>query len=617
MKIDSLADLIAGPGYAPKAWQSTRPDETWSHKPQVSRGEDLRRVLALPRRPPPDGPRSEALIELMTARYGITGPCRCAELKMPCISRLRIAQAWSLFELGLHGGLLGFIQVGAGKTLIDILAPLAIKGCKKALLLLPSTLTDQLVRHYQAHAGHFRVPSMIVHTRPEWRAVVPGAPVLHVYPYSRLSRPEATVFIEGLQPDTILADECHKLRHAGTATTGRVLRYFKKHPTTRFAGWSGSITDASIKDYAHLAALALRYASPLPIDPIIVTEWATAVDPSDFPAPPGALLDFCRPGEHVQSGFRRRLLDTAGVVSSTGVTVEAALDIRPRPIDAVPPEVEGALRKLRELWVRPDGEEMLDALEVNRCALQLAQGFFYWWDFPNGEPDELIDEWREARKEWRSDVRSKLRDRLEHFDSEDLAKRAAMRAWGDVAIHDKTLPLWKADTWPRWRDVAGLVKPVTRTHRLHPFLVEDAAAWADANRGVVWYRERAFGLWLSELSGLPLHAGGPGAGERLLQEKGDRSIVASIKSHGTGRDGMQYLFDRQLVGSPPASGSEWEQLLGRLHRTGQGSKVVSTEYYDHTEELRDNVDEAVRRAAYVEGTTPYGRQKLQAGRRGE
>jgi hypothetical protein len=128
----------------------------------------------------------------------------------------------------------------------------------------------------------------------------------------------------------------------------------------------------------------------------------------------------------------------------------------------------------------------------------------------------------------------------------------------------------------------------------------------------VWYASSAFGAWVSELSGLPLHGGGVGAGKRIAEERGDRSIVASLLSHGTGRDGLQYLFHRQLIAQPPSSSTAWEQLLGRLHRTGQEAPIVYADAYRHTREVEASVDQAMARALYVEQTLG-ARQKLRVG----
>lgn len=643
-----LDALVAAPGFAPKAWQTEAPRDIFAgNKPPVQPSADLNRVLALPRRPKvePDTAEARRLVAWANDTFGLknAGPCSCAEIDpqraakgSACITALKMIQAWGLHELHLHNGLLGIVTVGGGKTILGMLAPLAVRGCKKALLIVPPTLVEQLIREYRLLSQHFRVPELAVHGTVRVHFPRENAPQLNVLPYSWLSRPTSTQWLENLGPDLIIADEADKLANANSAGTSRVLRYFQAHAdTTRFACWSGSITDDHLADYAHLSALALREGSPLPIDPETVDEWGRAIDPSDYPAPPGALLQLCDardasddPAENVHEGFYRRLTETPGVVTSTGAAISTPLVINERVPPAIPntprpdpraaldaamvhvhaaygdgcwPGLVDCLKLVRDKKIRPDGEELLDPLEWTRCAMQLACGFFYRWRFPRGESKELIAEWKLARKEWRRELRKRLSKREPHLDSEYLGEQAAMRAWGDKPqIAD--LPSWQAVTWPRWRDIRAAVMHETETILLDDYLARDAAEWGRTHRGVIWYETRAFGEWVARLSGLPLHTGGANAAKLIAKEKGDRSIVASISSHGRGRDGLQRVFCDQLVAMPPSSSSRWEQLLGRLSREGQTADRVDGEVYAHTRELRRAISQALRRAAYVEGT---------------
>lgn len=611
----SLSSLVAEPHFAPREWQTVAPDACYAGRKQgVEMSPDLERILALPRRDVPEAgsPRAEALIDVLSERFRRDNPrCACAEIAPerdePCITRLRRSQAWTLYEIGLDQGALGSIMVGDGKTILNILAALAMPECRCALLLVPPNLIHpQLVSDYALISQHFRVPSLIVHDKTAHTVLVDGAPTLHVLPYSRLSRPESTAFLEVLRPDTIIADEVDRLRHADTAGTSRVLRYFAAHPETRFCGWTGSLTNTSPRDYGHLAALALRMRSPVPIDVDQLDAWCRALDPkAPFPAPPGALLDLCEPGEHLYEGFRRRVSETRGFITTTEPSVSAALVIDERPAPEIPDSVEEALALVRGEWRRPDGEELVDALAMVRCAQELACGFFYRWRFPRiqGAPQEraTIEAWLEARKNWRRELRVKLRAREEHLDSDKLCALAAMRAHEQIPNPDG-LPVWKSVYWPEWSRVKKTVVYETEPVRLDPYLAEDAAEWALSNRGIVWYQHTDFGRWVAELSGLPLHGGGPNAGADIMRERGDRSIIASISSHGRGRNGLQFLFSEQLVANPPSDPTRWEQTLGRLHRPGQKAPVVRALVYRHTDELAQYVDDALKRAAYVQGT---------------
>lgn len=632
----AIESLVAKSGFAPHEWQSTAP--ATGFKAPVADSEELRRIIDLPRRPEvaADSERARALVELMSKRFGrVNKSCECqARWKRACITTLRPIQAIFLYEVGLCGGGVGAIGTGFGKTLLDILLPLAMKetrGCETALVLIPPTLVDQFISDYELYSQHFRVPSLVVHGR-SYVQLVEGAPTLHVVAYSRLSGEKATTLLGEIRPDFVIADEFQNIANPDAVRTSRVLRYFDEHEeTTRAVIMSGSLSDDSIKDYAHGAAMALKRLSPLPRGdkgPEVVEDWARALDacgPGDWPAPPGALLRLCNPGEHVQTGFHRRLVETAGFIATQEPSIDAELCIDERRAPEMPDEIAEALRKLRDTWKRPDDEELVDALSVARCARELAVGIYNYWFYPRldrmGRPDPKgtpqdpikILEWFDARKEWRCEMREVLRERREHLDSPLLVTRAAMRYHGDEAYDEPDrlarglgpLPIFKSRCWPRWRDKKNSIVYETKTRRLHEYLATDAAEWAHENRGIVWYRNPAFGEWVAELSGLPFY------GARGLQlknskgaivEDGTRSIIASSESYGTGFDGLQFLFDDQLVCQPMSSSVKWEQLLGRTFRIGQRAKVIRAWVYRHTPELADAVDDALARAEYVQRT---------------
>ena len=533
----------------------------------------------------------------MTARLSRNNTaCECAKLGHRCLKELKPVQGWALYEAGIAGGLLGAIGVGSGKTILDILAPLVVKDCRLAVLLVPPNLVAQLMREYKALSQHFRVPSIVF---KEQGSIVPGTPVLHVMPYSLFSRAQSTELLETLKPDLIIADECHKLKHKNSATTSRVLRYFSAHPTTRLCAWSGTITTKSIKDYAHLLKFALRESSPLPLDYNVLEEWSLAIDPNDWPAPEGSLKVLMSQGETVQQGYYRRLVETRGVVATKGGSVDASIIINERQAPPMPAQVKTALKDLRQTWTRPDGEELVSALDVSRVAHELACGFYYRWIYPRKESAKVIDEWFRVRGLWNKELREKLKHRLPHLDSPLLCTNAAQRA------HDKykgPLPVWQSEYFEEWQAVKETVQPETEAVWLSDFLVLDSAKFGTHSRGIVWFDHAAFGHEVSRVSGLPYHGGGPKAEQAILAERGDRSLVVSIHAHGVGRDGLQRHFDTQLVTSPPSSGGVWEQLLGRLHRQGQESDEVTTEVYRHTEEVRSSVDSALLQARYIEDT---------------
>ena len=636
------------------AVRKTAYDNPFASKPAIGSSPELSRILAIPRRDPlklditdADGnvlgttPDAQAIVSLMNDRLGYDNPnCKCAELHppRPCIKTLLPPQAWTLYEARLANGIAGAVGVGSGKTGLNILTPMVIPNVKVCVLLVPSTLQEQLLRDYDAWHQHFRLPNLILtdnRTRfPKGQAT--GLPTVYVVAYSMFSRAGSTSTLDQLHPDLIIADEAHKLRYRDTATTGRVIRYLKNNPDTRFCFWSGTITDKSIRDYAHLSYYALKDQSPVPIEPAIVDEWATAIDPGELQAPPGELLKFCKSGETLYDGFHNRLADTRGFVKTSSASFGGSISFSERVLKQdVPKAVNERLHDLRESWQRPDGEEFADALSVAKCALELACGFYYKWKYPAGHvksqgcecerlqaaavtPEDkkkkcpacsrLIQKWLDARKSWHRELREKLKgERKEHLDSPLLCQNAAIR-YEDNYSGD--LPVWRSDSWVPWRDVKDLVDPVSEPVWIDTFLAEDAAQWGMEHKGLIWYDHNAFADKVREISkkldkngeGFTVHGGGKDAGKLILAEKGDRSIIVSVMAHSEGRDGLQYCFNKQLWVSPMKSAKEWEQGLGRLHRKGQKEDGIENWVYRHTKELRDSIEEAFRRSKYIQGT---------------
>lgn len=613
----------------------------------VSNSEDLTRILAIPRRKPLDlnSVEADAMVEYEMRKYARHNPnCVCKDIDLQiklgnrtCIKRFLPVQAWALYEMSLMGGLVGSVPVGAGKTLLSVMGALAL-GEANTLLLVPPGLIEQLILDYQLIAEHFIVPSIIV-TRSggysnSWKRVRSGMPILHVLPYSLLQTKGNSTWIDNLGPTAIIADEVDALKDLGSARTKRIIRYFTGNDQmtpeqravrsrTKFACWTGSLTDQSVTEYSHLAAFALKYNSPVPLDQNTALEWARCLDAVPNPAPPGALIKLCNPGESVRSAYRRRLSETCGfiVTGTSNVKISGGEslvrnNISEREPPVIPSIVQSALDCVRN-FERPDtlagskyNEEIVEAMEQARYAQQIATGMFYRWIFPRQEPASLIDSWFAARKAWRKEQRYKLFENIEQMDSPGLLEDAAKRYYGELP-KELGKPVWKSEAWPAWRDVKDLVVPKTQAVRLHPFLVEDATQWATSNLGIVWYNMVEFAQWMGELSGLPVHEGGPHAAAALRKERGDRSIIASIKSHGRGRNGLQFLFDKQLIAQTPASARIYEQLLGRLHRQGQKSNVVHTEVYLHTPEVSNSFEQALRRAEYVKETMGQNQKILE------
>ncbi len=603
---------------------------------------DLDRILILPKRQPVDcerergadgrpvrrwTPEAQALIDVMTAKYSL-GPreCKCRELGYEfCITEFNPAQAWILRELPRVGGIFGMISAGFGKTLAGILAPLALPSVRTWALFIKPDQRFHYRKNYLRAREHFRVPSIVFDNATlQGSYIVPGTPVLHVIPYSLLSNPKSTTLLEQLDPDGLILDESHLVAAKTSSRTVRLLRYLTRRNNEGRAvvqcNWSGSTIKKTMKDASHLAAHSLGMGSPYPLDPDEVEAWSVVIDPSPVPDTTsstakalhkvfGEALNDRLPifGHHastkVREGHRDRIIQTPGVVSTRSSSVNCSLTIRERVPPAMPEVVKTALSGVRNDWVRPDGEELVEALQQTECAREVACGFYSYWAFIHGEPDELIEEWYAARKAWNKELRVKLRHGEPHLDSPMLCANAAERAWRQPRyIGD--LPVWPADSWPAWAKIKDKVQPDPRTKWLDDWLARDAAEWTKSHKGIVWCQSRAFGKRVAEIAGINYHGGGPEAEARILAEDGKRAIVASIPAHGTGRDLLQARFSEQLVAEIPASGDGWEQLLARLAREGQQADTVETDVFLHASEIKDAMRKAVMYSEFIQSTTP-------------
>lgn len=583
--------------------------------PEQESTSELERILALPRRRPPHESELRVLAKELEGKYGLGDVlCKCESVhNRACCKHLLPVQAWALKEVAMAGGLVGPIGVGHGKTLLDLLTPMAIP-CRVALLIVPSNLVRQLTEaDIPFYSGHWRLPNI---AGAMWQ--YPGRPLLHILGYSRLSGAKSTELIETLNPDLIILDEAHSLSDTSSVRGKRFMRYLRAHPGIKLACWSGTLTKRSLLDWAHFPVHALKGGSPVPRDYPSQQFWAAATDPNDFGASPaGDLTKLCAPGESVEAAFGRRVQETIGVVrSGDAAACQASLVLSERPLP-VAPKVREAVSRVRDTWQRPDGEELVDPLAVARCMREVSCGFYYYWAWPRGESKAVRTEWLAARKAWHQELREKLKRSTAHMDSPLLLTRAAIR-WFEgftyidaedrrrrkkVPPHSSTAfpghPTWASETWERWKKARPTAQPVTATTWFDESLLRDVESWLSEGPGLAWYEHDAIRRAIKLPPGAVVCGPGDEGNLRVLSLKGSERVLISIKAHGTGKN-LQ-MFCRNLVANPPSGGAEWEQLMGRTHRQGQKADEVSVEVYRHTKPFRDAVETARTRAGYIQG----------------
>ena len=527
---------------------------------------EVARILALPR------------IEGMRAP-----PTNAHTLRLPGPSPavLRPGQLAALGEAQRERGLLGVIGVGQGKLLISLLAPSVIEGVERPLLLVPAQLVPQTRTELQ-----------------RWSAVFRVHPNLKVMSYNDLSTATGQAALQAHNPDLIIADECHHLRHRTAARTRRLVRWFQENPTTLFVALSGTITSRSVADFDHLSELALRERSPLPREWLELEAWAAVMDAHGEPTShqTGAvapLLAAFPKAANAREAFLMRLRSAPGVICTIDTSAaECSLRLEPHRLPDPPPALRDALRDLRRAWVLPDGTEILRASDFAAAERQLQSGFYYVWDWGAAGPDQ---EWLAARAAWSAEVRSILARRLPFVDSPLQAETwvrsrpntgaaAALAAW--EAIEDRCRPPQVA----RWVSYAVMDATLRRVEALEH----------DHGAVLVWVESVAV---MDVLESMGLDVLRPG---QPVPTK-PRTLVLSRHSHGVGRN-LQGWSTNLLV-EPMSSGTAIEQLIGRTHREGQEADEVYIEVIHWTALPLRGIEAAMEDARYVETSTGQ-RQKL-------
>jgi len=537
----------------------------------VTRSDDFRRIAALPRRTEwTDYSEALTLAFALPPRKPGTCPSNC-----PCrgtgVMKLRPLQAWALSEFLEQRGGIGMLSAGSGKTLVSLLLPILL-GWQRPVLFVPASLRDKTVKiDMPLLARHWRLPPL------------EGPGSLEVCSYEELSQTSFADYLELRKiPDGIISDECHKLAHRSAARTKRILRFFSKFPTTEFIGMSGSIVHRSVMDYGHTFHIALKETSPLPHGFMELKTWADCLDEGipDFARPdPGALRDFCAVGETPRDGYRRRLLETAGVVASSDLSTNIGLQICELPMPKIPPKVVEAFQRLRNKSELPEGEMATTALDQLRHARELLLGFYLRWVWPkteDGKPGKPDLEWMKKRRAWRKYVR-KMTTRS-HFgkwlDTEAQVAKAVIN--GDVECKENEVSVTgkvirnNVNVYAEWVEMrearrplwGGKPEPNKEVVWLSDYMIEALEQWASKNVGIVWVENIGFLEKLRERGNVCF-----GAGENEIElEDGSRSVFASF-AHAVGKN-LQ-MWSRMCFSAPLQSGKAWEQALARQHRPGQ------------------------------------------------
>ena len=535
---------------------------------------DAERIRALPRLP-------EELPDFTPHLRGFRG-------KMV----FRDAQNQMLLNAMLGKGLVALAAVGSGKTLVCFMLPRVLKA-RRPLLVIPAQMRPQARADFREYSEHFTMP------RPS-RAK--GTPGLMMRTYEEISHPHNKGLLGKIQPDLIICDEAHKVRHLSSTRTKRIAAYLRDNPETLFCALSGTLANTSILDYAHLIRWALKEGSPLPFDPEMLKAWSRVVDlKSTEPAD----LEAFSPVVHItgqggQMGFRAMFNTIPGLMATEVGGVEASLYLHSRR-PQMPKTVLDMMAQVRDTWRTPSGEEIDSPFRLGNILRQISFGFYYYWDW-KGEPDK---EWLAARASWAKAVRRILAAHIEGMDSPAMVYNAVKRA---VQTKKGRLPRFLIESWLTWRVQKkkrwnGQPTPPTKIAWVDDYLVDDALAWAREQKDppILWYEHKAVAIRLYQKSKLPVLGGGQRAARLLAQTTKPSLCALSIPAHYQGKN-LQ-TWGNQLILGAVSDPNVFEQLLGRTHRKGQDRPEVHATYYAHGL-FRNSLLVARAGAKTIEATTP-------------
>lgn len=563
---------------------------------------------------------------------------------------LKTQQAQAILDYERFGGVFAKIGVGKGKTFITLMVAQAAfeRGeAQRILLLVPSHVFAQLTQKDIPQARRLIRLTLPIHRLGDMDAsrrrmiAKSSKRGLYILPYSMLSAPKyGSEILSDIGAQLIIADECQQIAARRSARGGRFLKYCReKQP--RLCVLSGTITRKSVKDYHHLATLALRDNSFLPYSPQITAEWAAVIDSAGSTdsrtstGPLRPLIDWavqCFPDDPLpldlggfRKAFRLRMDHTPGVISSGDEDVSSSLVIRNLPVPDHKehpdwPELQVFWDQVLDAWLTPSGDEIEHAIHMYKWLWELSAGFYNNLVWP--EASDLA-----ARRGISEDEAEGLLDRAKtcHDAHQDYAR--ALRTWlgahslpgldtpflvgsemshhGAVSVgHD--LYAW----WMRAKDLEDPELPERDSYpvRVCGYKIEHAVKWAmDGKRkcgGIVWYHHQEIGRWLVEMmrgAGLdPLHCpAGRRHNETILDSDG-RIVVASIRAHSTGKN-LQ-MHGEQLIVQWPRGADVAEQMIGRTHRMGQERDEVFVDTNNTTGWDHENMAATLNDALYVHQT---------------
>lgn len=529
----------------------------------VRGGQELTRILALPRRKWETDPQVNELVALLTKFCKTPNGTRT----------LRPGQAVALQELHDFNSSLCASELGSGKTDVGFLAPV-IKKSKRPLFLGPAKLLGKYNdRHELLQLGK---------TEREFKKLAEqwvGHDNWHFLSYEKLSRTKQSDYLERLQPDLIVLEEAHRLKNWTSGRTKKVRHYLDAHPETLVVVLTGSLKRRSLLECAHLAEWSMRELSPIVrrqskfFGELDEHRRALDLNTREQDAMSVGVLEQFAPGgdlQAVRDAYTLYRQETPGWVTVTGSGLDCSLILEGVRIDNYPKHVDDKFTALRESYETPDGESFVEPKQLWRFLEMCSMGY---WHRLRPEPPEA---WKEAKRNWGRFCRDILSmNRKGLYTPMEVANACAKGLIVDHGIYG------------RWKEIQPSYNP--DNHRTREWFdttfLNWCVNWLEKEQSPLFTPFVGFGEKLKEVTGLPYfhHSGRDPKFGHIDEFKGG----ACIASMGSIMEGFN-LQDRWhkgcLVGRFTNS-AELHQLVGRLHRPGQTEDVEFTLTYGCIEAL--------------------------------
>lgn len=548
------------------------------------------RIAALPRR------SWESLVE---ETLPVLNSALC---KDEANNSLRPIQAVSIREALECGGVFVMADVGMGKTLIALLVGEVMQE-ERVLILVPNGDKAKTEDEFDEY-------------RKAWRGI--DGVKYKLFGYTDVSRwPKEGYSIQrlwdGKGPTLIICDEADRLRRVHSDSgeaSGLALQvndFLVANPTCKLVALTATPDKSGVRDYAHILRWCLREGSPLPHDPDDVAMWTAVIDKGDTTNAAKVChqigIEPTEDLEVIRDAYHLRLKQTPGVLI-TDEGFQGPLSFECHLIEP-PPLMVPHFHRARKLNQRPDGwdlspdgpsedeERKPDRITeggVWSCERQLALGFCYIAD-----PVPPAD-WMEARREWFRSVRACLKDRDLGFYTTLQVAQAAAR--GELRPkHQKA--------WARWEQVRPTFEPGHRALWLDDSMLNWCANWG-SEPGIIYVDHIAFGLELSRRTGWRYFQQGGRCGKARIDklyrlgQHAKETVIAARGACGTGKN-LQ-AWNRVLFTALPANNRDFQQNVGRCHRSGQDRPVHVDVFLGckaHVESVAKVLDDAARQSKSI------------------